>query len=154
MHYRPKNFPIPNNITLPQLPPFKSILDILSDFLKYLNDCAKQYIQDVHPGIGNSLWDSNSEGIHYILSHPNRWEGYSQGLMKQAAEKAGLIIPGGKNNVIVSFISEGEASLNRCFEKGLMNDSIRVRFFFVVSFVEFFNLNPFGFDYLKRAVKE
>jgi hypothetical protein len=44
--------------------------------------------------------------------------------MKQAAEKAGLIIIGGHNKV--TFITEGEASLNRCIDKGLMNESIKV----------------------------
>lgn len=44
--------------------------------------------------------------------------------MRQAAEKAGLISPGGMNEV--TFISEGEASLNMCIEHDLLSDSIRV----------------------------
>lgn len=104
------------------LPLGKTVVEVLSDFLKYLNECAKQYIQEQHPGIGQSLW--NGPEIHYVLSHPNGWEGPQQALMRQAAEKAGLVPSGGRNKL--TFITEGEASLNRCIEKGLMNDSIRV----------------------------
>lgn len=107
---------------IPPLPLGKTVVEVLADFLKYLNDCARQYIQEVHPGIGSSLW-AGSE-IHYILSHPNGWEGSQQALMKQAAEKAGLVPPGGRNKL--TFITEGEASLNRCIEKGLMTEGIRV----------------------------
>lgn len=104
------------------LPLGKTVVEVLSDFLKYLNDCAKQYIQAQHPGIGYNLW--NGPEIHYVLSHPNGWEGPQQALMRQAAEKAGLIPSGGRNKL--TFITEGGASLNRCIEKGSVNDSIRV----------------------------
>ncbi len=110
------------NARIPPLPLSKTVVEVLSDFLEYLNDCARQYMQEVHPGIGTSLW-AGSE-IHYILSHPNGWEGPRQAVMKQAAEKAGLIKPGGRNHL--SFITEGEASLNRCIEKGLKIDLIQV----------------------------
>jgi hypothetical protein len=131
MHYRPKKSenPLPTKIKVPPLPPNKPIVDVLADFLSYLKDCTKQYIEDSHPGIGTRVWDRNSE-IEYVLSHPNRWEGPPQGLMRQAAVKAGLIVPGGKNKV--TFISEGEASLNMCIEHDLLNDSIRVCCQFVV----------------------
>lgn len=99
------------------------MVEVVADFLTYLNDCAKQYIQQVHPGIGLDLWLGRE--IHYILSHPNGWEGPQQALMRQAAEKAGLVKAEGRNQL--TFITEGEASLNRCIDKGLMSDAIRVR---------------------------
>lgn len=111
------------NARIPPLPLNKTVVDVLSDFLKYLNNCAREYIQEVHPGIGTSVCAGSSE-IHYILSHPNGWEGPQQALMKQAAEKAGLIKPGGRNQL--SFITEGEASLNTCIEKGLKSDLVQV----------------------------
>ncbi|KAF9444529.1 hypothetical protein P691DRAFT_736332 [Macrolepiota fuliginosa MF-IS2] len=122
LHLRPKtsDFAMAKNRISP-LPPRKTIIEVLSDFLKYLNDCAKQYIQEQHPGIGSSIWIGNE--IHYVLSHPNGWEGPQQTLMRQAAEKAGLVPPGGRNKL--TFITEGEASLNQCIEKGLMSGSIR-----------------------------
>jgi hypothetical protein len=103
------------------LPLNKTVVYVLADWLKYLNDCARQYIQETDPVVGPDIW--NGPEIHYILSHPNGWEGPQQALMKQAAEKAGLITSDGKNKV--TFITEGEASLNRCIDKGLMTESIR-----------------------------
>lgn len=113
---------MPGNASIPPLPLGKTVVEVLSDFLKYLNDCAKQYIQQVHPGIGTTIW--NGPEIHYILSHPNGWEGTQKALMKQAAEKAELIRPNGRNQL--TFITEGEASLNRSIGRGLMSESIQV----------------------------
>ncbi|KAF9444527.1 hypothetical protein P691DRAFT_736327 [Macrolepiota fuliginosa MF-IS2] len=121
LHLRPrtKDFET-GGATIPPLPLGKTVVEVLADFLEYLNSCAKQYIQDVEPVIGSSIW--NGSEIHYILSHPNGWEGAQQTLMRQAAEKAGLM-SSGKNKI--TFITEGEASLNRCIEKGLMSESIQ-----------------------------
>jgi hypothetical protein len=123
LHLRPKTKEFDTGTARIHALPFgKTVLDVFSDYLKYLNDCAKQYIQETHPGIGTSIWQGNE--IHYVLSHPNGWEGSQQAFMKQAAEKAGLIIIGGRNKI--TFITEGEAILNRCIDKGLMNESIKV----------------------------
>ncbi|XP_006460476.1 hypothetical protein AGABI2DRAFT_192172 [Agaricus bisporus var. bisporus H97] len=105
------------------LPFKKTVVEVLSDFLKYLNDCAKQYIQERHPGIGSSILEDAE--IHYILPHPNGWEGQQQALMRQAAEKAGLISRCSHGRNKLTFITEGEASLNRCIEKGLMTEDIQ-----------------------------
>lgn len=122
LHLRPRTAAFTQgDVRIPDLPLGKTVVEVVADFLTYLNDCAKQYIQQVHPGIGVDLWSGRE--IHYILSHPNGWEGPQQALMKQAAEKAGLLKAGGRNQL--TFITEGEASLNRCIEKGLMSDAIR-----------------------------
>ncbi|KAJ3574827.1 hypothetical protein NP233_g1509 [Leucocoprinus birnbaumii] len=121
LHLRPKTKEFATGATqLPNLPLSKSAVDVLADYLKHLNDCAKQYIQEREPTF-TDIWDGKE--INYILSHPNGWEGPQQTLMKQAAEKAGLITPGGRNKI--TFLTEGEASLNRCIQKGLMSESIR-----------------------------
>jgi hypothetical protein len=123
LHLRPKTKEFATGpAQIPDLPPSKTAVDVLADYLKYLNKCAKEFIEENHPFIGIDLWKEKE--IHYLLSHPNGWEGHQQALMKQAAEKAGLITVGGRNKV--TFLTEGEASLNRCIEKGLMNESIRV----------------------------
>lgn len=114
---------IPGNAGIPPLPLGKTVVGVLSDFLEYLNDCARHYIQQVHPGVGTSIWSGTE--IHYILPHPNGWEGSQKALMKQAAEKAGLITPNGRNQL--TFIAEGEACLHRAISgKGFMSKSIRV----------------------------
>ncbi|KXN92817.1 hypothetical protein AN958_05794 [Leucoagaricus sp. SymC.cos] len=125
LHLRPKTpeFATGAPADIPKLPPNKTAVDVFSDFLEYLNAYAKQFIEANHPGIGTSLW--NGPEIHYVLSHPNGWGGPQQTMMKRAAEKAGLIRAGGRNKL--SFITEGEASLNRCIDQGLMTESIRRR---------------------------
>ncbi|XP_006460481.1 hypothetical protein AGABI2DRAFT_192178 [Agaricus bisporus var. bisporus H97] len=122
LHLRPKSSDLEASAGhLKPLPLGKTVVEVLSDFLKYLKTCAEQYIQEVHPGIGSDVWDGRE--IHYILSHPNGWEGPQRALMRQAAEKAGLVSSTGRNQL--TFITEGEASLNRCIEKGLMTGSVR-----------------------------
>ncbi len=107
---------------LPPLPPGKMVVEVLSDFLRYLNNCAQEYIQEVHPVTGTEIW--SSQEIQYILTHSNGWEGPQQASMRQAAQEAGLVKPDGGNQLCL--IAEGEAGLHLCIERGLMNDSIRV----------------------------
>ncbi|XP_006460477.1 hypothetical protein AGABI2DRAFT_142700 [Agaricus bisporus var. bisporus H97] len=98
---------------LKSLPLGKTVVEVLSDFLKYLKTCAEQYIQEVHPGIGSDVWDGRE--IHYILSHPNGWGGTQHTLMREAAQNAGLVWPRSRNQL--SFITEGEARLYCCMEE-------------------------------------
>lgn len=106
---------------IPTLPPGKAEVEVLSDFLRYLNDCSREYIQEVYPVSGASYWGGE---IHYILTHSNDWGTPQQVLMRQAAEGAGLILPSKQNQLW--FITEGEASVHLCIDKDLMGDPIRV----------------------------
>ncbi|KAF7783241.1 hypothetical protein Agabi119p4_2617 [Agaricus bisporus var. burnettii] len=110
LHLRPKSSDLEASAGIPL---GKTVVEVLSDFLKYLKTCAEQHIQDFHPGIGSSLWDGRK--IHYILSHPNGWGGPQRTLMRKAAQNAGLIRPRSRNQL--SFITEGEARLYRCMEE-------------------------------------
>ncbi|KAJ3575399.1 hypothetical protein NP233_g1121 [Leucocoprinus birnbaumii] len=107
---------------IPPLPQNKSAVDVFADFLRYLNKCARAYIEETHIE-GHSLLSSGK--VEFILSHPNSWEGAQQTLMRSAAIQAGLIPNTVKDRARVSFISEGEASLNFCIDKNLMNESIQ-----------------------------
>ncbi|KAF9449856.1 hypothetical protein P691DRAFT_758690 [Macrolepiota fuliginosa MF-IS2] len=108
---------------IPPLPPGKSAVDVLADFLVYMKQCARTYIVETHPVDGANFWRSGKE--EYILSHPNAWEGAQQTLIRRAAVQAGLISDTPADHARINFITEGEASLNFCIERGLMNDSIR-----------------------------
>lgn len=108
---------------LPPLPPQKKIIDVFADFFKYLFQCAASYIQETHAN-GRTLWNSLEDDIHFVLSHPNGWEGPQQSQMRQAAVIAGLIPDNTRGRSRVSFVTEGEASLHFSIENGLPADAM------------------------------
>ncbi|KAF9526174.1 hypothetical protein CPB83DRAFT_885041 [Crepidotus variabilis] len=61
-------------------------------------------------------------GIHFILSHPNGWEGKEKTQMREAAGKAGLIFDTAESQKRISFVTEGEASLHFAMQNDLLSD--------------------------------
>lgn len=114
---------------LSSLPEGKTIVDVFSDFLRYLYNCTQTYIQDTHLPNGGALWDSVKSDIHYVLSHPNGWEGAQQAQMRHAAVVAGLIPDTNKGQARIRFVTEGEAGLHFCILSGLSTDAIAVNVF-------------------------
>jgi len=113
LHLRPKHLAssINRDNDLPPLPPGKSADDVLTDFIKYLFECVKSYIQDHHIAL---TWSSIEHSIDYIFTHPNGWEGEQQQKYHQAAERAGLIPSTPEGRSRVHMLTEGEASLHFC----------------------------------------
>ncbi|PBK65457.1 hypothetical protein ARMSODRAFT_1006578 [Armillaria solidipes] len=99
------------------LPPGKDVVTLFADFYAYLFECAKTFIQQTHPS-GVTFWSSIEDSIEFILSHPNGWEGRQQERMRKAVVQAGLVNDDTKNTH-VHFVTEGEASLHFCIQKGL-----------------------------------
>ena len=110
---------------IPPLPPNKTVIDVFSDFLRYLHDCARLYIQESHAG-GTSLWSSVSANISYVLTHPNGWEGAQQQLMRKAAVAAGMIPDSVSGHARLTFATEGEASLHGCLAKRAEHSNLQV----------------------------
>ena len=77
---------------MPPLPLNKTVLvvEVYTDFLRYLFECASSYIQDMHAN-GPDLRNSVKSHIEFVLSHPNGWEGTQQSEMRRAAVLAGLV---------------------------------------------------------------
>lgn len=113
------------NSTTPPLPLQKTVVDILADFLSYLFQCTKQFIVETHPS-GNSLWDSVADDIEFVLSHPNGWGGSQQSKMRQAAVIADLVPDDDAGRSRILFVTEGEASVHYCIDKGITGDSMKV----------------------------
>lgn len=109
--------------TIPPLPPNKAVVEVFSDFLRYLHKCARLYIQETHAN-GTSLWNSISGKISYVLTHPNGWEGPQQAQMREAAIRAGLISDNVEGRSRVSFVPEGEASLHFCINNQLAPNAL------------------------------
>jgi hypothetical protein len=127
LHLRPKALASSHihDDDLPALPPNKTAEQILADFLKYLYDSTKTYIKQTHPG-GSAFWQSVEKSVEYVLSLPNGWEGQQQAQMRRAALKAGLVANETQAQDRISFVTEGEASLHYCIQKGITKEAVKV----------------------------
>lgn len=117
MHLRPPRLAAEQGFDVRKLPPLprnKTAIDVFGDVLHYLFDATKRYIQERQ---GVDMWNSVEDDIHFILSHPNGWEGKQQSDMRRAAVIAGLVASDAQAAERVSFVTEGEASLHFCLNK-------------------------------------
>lgn len=101
------------------------MVDLFSDYMQYLYNCAKTYIQDTHED-DNELWASLEPRIEYVLTHPNGWEGAQQEQMRKAAIIAGLVPDTDTGRSRIRFVTEGEASLHFCLRSGLGTQALKV----------------------------
>ena len=132
LHIRPNLQSSADYVTnkIPPLPRGKSAIDVFADFLRYLHQCARTFIEETHAN-GVELWHTLEDRTKFILTHPNGWEGPQQSMMRTAAVKAGLIPDNRDGHSHFSFVTEGEASLHFCVQSGLINDAIKVDFLFL-----------------------
>jgi hypothetical protein len=125
LHLRPKSNATKDiHIQHPPLPPGKTVVDVLADFLSYLFQCARTYIEETHAN-GVDLWLSFEKEIEFVLSHPNGWES-QQGRMRKAAVSAGLIPDDQTGQDRITFITEGKANLHFSFRNRLPQSALEV----------------------------
>jgi hypothetical protein len=127
LHLRPKGLSqghITDRDILP-LPPNVTPIKAFSDFLRYLFQCTRNYIETTHAS-GAELWNSVKDRTEIVLSHPNGWEGPQQSQMRQAAVLAGLIPDSPDGQDRLQLVTEGEASLHFCVRNGLATDAMKV----------------------------
>jgi len=103
---------------IPPLPLNKTVVEVFADFLAYLLECTSSFIQETHAN-GADLWVSVRNEIHFVLSHPNGWEGPQQAEMRKASVLAKLIPDTTAGHARLSFVTEGEASLHFAVHNGL-----------------------------------
>jgi hypothetical protein len=109
------------------LPKGKSLQDIFADFIRYLFDSAKAFIQESEP-MGQELWESLKHGIDLVLSHPNCWEGHEQGFLRKSVVQASIFTE--KEALSrVFFVTEGEATVNFCVTNTKADGLLNVPFF-------------------------
>ena len=114
LHLRPAHLVAEQGFSvndIPPLPPNKTVIDIFGDLLKYLYESTKKYIQERQ---GNAILTSVGSNIHFVLGHPNGWEGKQQSDMRRAAITAGLVNGMSEALEHISFVTEGEAGLHFC----------------------------------------
>ncbi|KAK0434111.1 hypothetical protein EV421DRAFT_1717855 [Armillaria borealis] len=105
-------------LDIPPLSNLKDIVMLFSDFYKYLYDCASSAICTTGC-LSESSWEEIAHDIHFILAHPNGWEGKEQAMLRDAMVKAQLIPDDDEGHAHVSFVTEGEASLHFCLAQGI-----------------------------------
>ena len=113
LHLRPRHLAssINKNDDLPPLPSGKHAVHVLTDFIKYLFQCTKVYIEERHLAFP---WSSVEPSFEYIFTHPNGWEGVQQQLYRRAIVAAGLVPATPEGQARVHLLTEGEASLHFC----------------------------------------
>ena len=96
-----------------KLPKGKTITDVFADFMRYLFDSTKVLFKASEPS-GESRWDSVSNNIELVLTHPNGWGGPQQTQLRTAAVRASIVPDTTAGRSRVNFVTEGEASFNFC----------------------------------------
>ena len=106
------------------LPKGKSLQDVFADFIRYLFDSAKAFIQEREP-MGQHLWESLEGNIDLILSHPNGWEGRQQEFLRKSVVQASIFT---EEEALsrVSFVTEGEATFNFCVTNTKSGEELKV----------------------------
>jgi len=89
--------------------------------------CAKEYIRTTHSN-GSQLLDLIESETHFVLSHPNGWEGREQAQMRRAAVLAGLVPDTPSGYERITLVTEGEASLHFSIQDGTLADTLEVRY--------------------------
>ena len=109
-----------------RLPKGKTITDIFADFMRYLLDSTKAFFKVSEPD-GELKWDSASENIELVLTHPNGWGGPQQTELRTAAVQAGIVPDTPAGHSSVHFVTEGEASFNFCATHTQAGRNLKVR---------------------------
>ncbi|KAG1830170.1 hypothetical protein EV424DRAFT_1581208 [Suillus variegatus] len=120
LHLRPKHLASSHirEGDIEPLPQGKSAVEVLADFMRYLFQCARTYIQESHL----DLWGSIKNSIEFVFTHPNGWEGQQQQQIRRAVELAGLI-SSKEEQSHVHLLTEGEASLHFCVTYVITSDT-------------------------------
>lgn len=110
-----------------QLPKGKTVIDVFADFMRYLFDSTKALFKASEPN-GELRWNSISNNIELVLSHPNGWCGPQQAQLRAAAVRAGIVPDTAVGHASVYFVTEGEASFNFCATHTEAGKSLKVSY--------------------------
>ena len=108
------------------LPVGKTIVDVFSDFMGYLFDSTKALFISSDQN-GENRWNSVSQNIELVLTHPNGWGGPEQSQLRTAAIQANIVPGTPEGREKVHFVTEGEASFNFCATHTQAGENLKVR---------------------------
>ena len=107
------------------LPMGKTIVDVFSDFMRYLFDSTKSLFISSDQN-GQHRWNSVSRNIELVLTHPNGWGGPQQSQLRTAAIRANIVSDTPEGHARVHFVTEGEASFNFCVTHTRAGENLKV----------------------------
>ncbi|TFK64303.1 hypothetical protein BDN72DRAFT_846729 [Pluteus cervinus] len=110
--------------SIPPLPACKTIVEVLADYLRFLFQSAKAYIEKSRPN-KEVWWNSVKSRIEFVLTHPNGWEGKQQSQMREAAVIAELVPDEQAGEERIHFVTEGEAGLHYCIGEDLLTEAVK-----------------------------
>lgn len=113
------------NLMSSDLPAGKTIIDIFSDFMRYLFDSTKMLFISSDQN-GEHRWNSVSRNIELVLTHPNGWGGPQQSDLRTAAIRAKIVPDNPEGRARVYFVTEGEASFHFCATNTLEGGNLKV----------------------------
>ena len=107
------------------LPKGKTIVDVFSDCMRYLFDSTKTLFLSSDQN-GEHRWNSVSDNIELVLTHPNGWGGPQQSQLRTAAVQAEIVPDTKEGHARVHFVTEGEASFNFCATSTKAGEGLKV----------------------------
>ena len=107
------------------LPMGKTIIDIFSDFMRYLFKSVKSLFISSDQN-GKLRWNSVSHNIELVLTYPNAWGGPQQRQLRSAAIQANIIPDTPEGHARVHFVTEGVATFNFCATHTQVGQSLKV----------------------------
>lgn len=113
------------NLMSTDLPTGKDIVDIFSNFMRYLFDSTKALFISSDQN-GELRWNSVSDNIELVLTHPNGWGGPQQNQLRTAAVRANIVPDTPEGHARVHFVTEGEASFNFCVTYTQVGETLKV----------------------------
>ncbi|KAG8922303.1 hypothetical protein FRC02_011956 [Tulasnella sp. 418] len=114
-----------------QLPPNKTLIEVVADFLRYMAKLAQTHFLEKMVG-SKTIWKQVKNRVQYVLSHPNGWDTHQHSHLREAAILGKLIPDSDEGRSRIHFVSEGEASLHWCINEGLGRKNLKVGNHFVV----------------------
>jgi len=109
-----------------RLPKGKTIVDVFADFMGYLFESTKVLFISSDPA-AEIRWNSVSNNVELVLTHPNGWGGSQQSKLRTAAVQAGIVPDTQEGRSRVHFVTEGEASFNFCVTHTQAGKDLKVR---------------------------
>ncbi len=104
-----------------------TVVRAYGDFFRYLLGCTKTFFEG-HMMNGDRRWASLIENAHFVIGHPNGWEGVQQAKLRKAAINGGLVRDTPRDRTRIHFVTEGEASMHYCLNANLIGEATMVGF--------------------------